>query len=66
MFNGNNIPHDLLLTTRQKTKLRNTIENNLSKTQIFKIIQSGWFIRSLLSELAFPLMKVAAPLAKNI
>ena len=41
MFNGNNIPHDLLLTTRQKTKLRNTIENNLSKTQIFKIIQSG-------------------------
>ena len=24
MFNGNDLPHELLLTTRQKTKLRNT------------------------------------------
>ena len=29
MFNGNNLPHELLLTTRQTTKLRNAIENNL-------------------------------------
>ena len=28
MFNGNNLPHELLLTTRQTTKLRNAIENN--------------------------------------
>ena len=28
MFNGNNLPHELLLTTRQKTKLANTFENN--------------------------------------
>ena len=28
-FNGNNLPHELLLTTRQTTKLRNEIENNL-------------------------------------
>ena len=47
IFNGNNLPHELLLTTRQTTKLRNTIENNmstdikLSKAQICKIIQSG-------------------------
>ena len=40
MFSGNNLPHELLLTTRKKTKLRNAIENNmstdikLSKTQI--------------------------------
>ena len=27
MFNGNNLPHELLLTTRQTTKLRNAIEN---------------------------------------
>ena len=27
MFNGNNLPHELLLTTRQKTKLRNIFEN---------------------------------------
>ena len=47
MFDGKNLPHELLLTTRQKTKLRNAIENymstdiKLSKTQISKIIQSG-------------------------
>ena len=47
MFNGNNLPHELLLTTRQTTKLRNATENNLqtdiklSKAQISKIIQSG-------------------------
>ena len=43
-FNGNNLPHKLLLTTRQKTKLRNALENNmptdikLSRVQISKII----------------------------
>ena len=49
MFNGKNLPHELLLTTRQTTKLRNAIENNmstdikLSKAQISKIIQFGGF-----------------------
>ena len=38
----------------------------LSKAQIFKIIQSGGFLGSLLSKLAGPLMKVAVALAKNI
>ena len=57
---------------RQKTKLRNAFENNistnikLSKTQIAKIIQSGGFLGLLLSKLGGPLMKVAVPLAKNI
>ena len=47
MFHGNNLPHELLLTTRQTAKLRNAIENNLqtdiklSKAQISKLIQSG-------------------------
>ena len=69
MFNGNDLPHELLLTTRQKTKLRNAFNNNmstdlkLSKAQISKIIQSGGFLGSLLSKLAGPLMKLAAPLA---
>ena len=42
-LSANNLPHELLLTTRQTTKLRSTIENNmstdikLSKAQIFKI-----------------------------
>ena len=72
MFAGDNLPHELLLTTRQKTKLRNGFNNNmstdikLSKTQIAKIIQSGGFLGSLLSKLAGPLMKVAIPLAKNV
>ena len=73
MFNGNNLPHELLLTTRQKTKIRNAFNNNnmstdlkLSKAQISKIIQSGGFLGSLLSKLAGPLMKVAIPLAKNV
>ena len=72
MFNGNDLPHELLLTTRQKTKLRNSFNNNmstdlkLSKAQISKIIQSGGFLGSLLSKLAGPLMKVAIPLAKNV
>ena len=47
MFSGNNLSHELLLTIRQTTKLRNAIENNvltdinLSKAQISKTIQSG-------------------------
>ena len=38
----------------------------LSKGQVSKLIQSGWFLGSLLSKTAGPLMKVQAPLAKNI
>ena len=44
MFNGNNLPHELLLKTRNARK---AIENNvstdikLSIAQIFKKIQSG-------------------------
>ena len=38
----------------------------LSTAQITKIIQSGGFLGSLLSKLADPSMKVAAPLGKNI
>ena len=72
-FNKGEHPHELLLTTRQNTKLRNTYNNNnlatdikLSKTKIKKIIQSGGFLGNLLSKLAGPLMKVALPLAKNL
>ena len=38
----------------------------LSKAQISKMIQSEGFLRSLLSKLAGPLMKVATPLAKTV
>ena len=46
MLDGNDLPHELLLTTRQKVKLRNAVNNNKStdlkllKLQISKIIQS--------------------------
>ena len=30
MFNGNDLPNELLLTTRQKLKLRNAFNNNMS------------------------------------
>ena len=71
-FNKDELPHELLLTTRQSTKLRNAINNNsaidikLSKAQIQKLTQSGEFLGKLLSKLAGPLMKVAMPLAKNV
>ena len=70
-FNKDELPHELLLTTRQNTKLRNAINNNLatdiklSKTQIKKLIQSGGFLGKLLSKLTGPLMQVALPLAKK-
>ena len=53
-------------TTRQTTKLRNAFKYNmstgikLSKAQIFKIIQSGGFLGSLLSKVTGQLMKVAS------
>ena len=72
MLDGNDLPQELLLTTRQKLRLRNAFNNNmstdlkLSKPQISKITQTGRFLGSLLSKLADPLMKVVVPLAKNI
>ena len=53
ILDRNDLPHQFLLTTRQKTNLRNAFKNNmltdikLSKAKISKIIQSGGFLRSL-------------------
>ena len=71
MFDGNDVPHESLLTTRQRKKLKNAFNDNvstdltLSKAQSSRIIQSGRVLGSLLSKLAGPLMKVAVPLAKK-
>ena len=71
-FNKDELPHELFLTTRQSTKLRNAINNNLatdiklSKAQLKKLVKSGGFLGKLLSKIAGPLMKVAMPLAKNV
>ena len=57
MFNGNDIPHELLLTIRRKTKLRNAFNYNmstdlkLSTAQISNIIQYGEFLGWLLGPL---------------
>ena len=70
------MPHELFLTTRQKTKIRNAIAKNmstdikLSKAQLSKMIQSGGFLRNVLSnlgkkkvitDLAIPLARVNLP-----
>ena len=68
MFNENDLPHEFLLTTRQITKLRNAIENNMSidikltKAQISKIIQSGGFLGKIFG----PLLKIGLPLLKSV
>ena len=68
MFNGNDLPQELLVTTRQKTKLRNAFSNNestdlqISKAEISKIIQSRGFLGRLLG----PLLKTGLPLIKNV
>ena len=68
IFNGKDLPHELLLTIRQKTKLRNSFNNNmstdlkLSEAQISKIIQSEGFLGRLLC----PLLKAGLPLIKNV
>ena len=68
MFNGNDLPHELLLTTRRETKLGNSFNNDvstdlkLSKAQISTIIHSGGFLGRLLD----PLLKTGLPLIKNV
>ena len=61
-------PHKLLLTNKQVASLRKAFANNLSaniklsKTQFFKIVQSGGFLGSLLG----PFLKTGLPLMKNV
>ena len=63
-----NFPHELLLTNRQLANLRKAFANNssvnieLSKTQLSKMIQSGGFLGRLPS----PLLKTELPLMKNV
>ena len=72
MLNSDNLPHELYLTSRQTTKLRNSIEINmsadikLSKAQIKKMIKPGGALGSILGKLANPLLKIATPLATNV
>ena len=42
MVNGNGLPHELLLTTKQKTKLRNSFNNNMSTDLKFSRAHLWW------------------------
>ena len=63
-----NVPHKILLTNRQVANLRKTFANHLStdiklsKTQLYKLMQSGGFLGRLLG----PLLKTGLPLMKNV
>ena len=66
--NETNFPHQLLLTNRQVANIRKAFANNssidinLSKTQLSKMIQSG----GLLGRFLGPLLKNGLPLIKNV
>ena len=71
-FEDEELPHELFLTTRQTTKIRNAFANNmstdikLSKAQISKIIQSGGSFGSWLGNLGKKaLTNIAIPLARD-
>ena len=64
----NNFPHKLLLTNTPVSRLRKAFANNssanikLSKTQLYKIGQSGGFLGILLG----PFLKIVLPLIVNV
>ena len=72
------MPHELFLTTRQKTKTRNALKYKrlsndikLSEAQISKTIQSGGFLCGMLGSLAKAfckekLINIAVPFANYI
>ena len=71
-FQDEELPHELFLATRQKTKIRNAFANNksadtkLSEAQISKIILSGGCFGSWLGNLGKKaLTTVAIPFAKD-
>ena len=63
-----NFPHELLLTNRQVSSIREAFSDNssvdikFSKTQLSKMIQSEGFLGKLLG----PLLKTGLPLIKNV
>ena len=63
-----NLPHKLPQTNRQVCSHCKALMNHssaqieLSRTKMYKILQSGWFLCKLLG----PLMKVGLPIMKNV
>ena len=71
-FRVEELPHELLVKTRRKTKIQNVFVNNmlmdikLSIAQLSKIILLGGFLGALLGKFGGPLVKVAVPLARDL
>ena len=69
-FQDEELPCELSITAKQKTKIRNAFASNmltdikLSKALLSKLIQLGGFLGALLSKLAGLLMKVGASLTE--
>ena len=63
-FEEEEFPHELFLTTRPTTKIRNAFANNMStdikliKSQISKVIQSGGSFGSWIANLGKKALKV--------
>ena len=71
-FQDEELPHELFLTARQKTKIRNAFANivstdiKFSKAQLSKMIQSGGFLRNMLVNLGKKVITdLAIPLARD-
>ena len=60
-FLSDELPHKLLMTIRQKSKIRNAFKSNissaikLSKAEISKVVQSGGFLGAFSGKLAGPI-----------
>ena len=76
-FQTEELPHELFLTTRKKTEIKNAFTNNMSKdielrkSQLAKIIQSGQFLGKALGNMMSNLGKkaltdLAVPLTKDV
>ena len=73
IFQDQELPHELLLTTRQKTKIKNIFTDNmptnikLSNSQLAKMNQSGRFLgKKLVNSGKKALLNLAVPLAKEV
>ena len=70
-FQSEELPHELLLTIRQKAKIRNDFNNistdiTFSATQVSKLIQSEVFHRAFLGKLAGSVMNMDVALAVKV
>ena len=70
-FQSEELPHELLLTIRQKAKIRNDFNNistdiTFSATQVSKLIQSEVFHRAFLRKLAGSVMDMDVVLAVKV